>query len=79
MADNEEKRKRWERGFQDWSDRKSQDEKTGFGKCGNSSICDYCESVCQQKPCVSALNAMLEDKKITIDYSKKNYEAVWRL
>lgn len=29
------------------------------------------------RPCVRALNAMCREKRITIDYEKRNYEEVW--
>lgn len=70
-------RRRWEKGFQRWSDKKAQDGSTPLGKCGYGSMCDYCTDNCYGSPCVRALNAMCKERKIAIDYTKKNYTEIW--
>jgi len=75
-TDNE--KRNWENGFQKWSDRMSQsDETQPLGVCGWGSMCDYCADNTYGRPCVRALNAMCREKRISIDYSKKNYEDIW--
>lgn len=73
----DKQKKNWENGFQRWSDKESQDGATPNGKCGYGSMCDYCEDNTYGRPCVRALNEMCRKKRITIDYSKRNYEQVW--
>lgn len=70
-------KRRWEKGFQKWSNEQAQDGLTSLGICGESYICDYCEDNCYGRPCVRALNAMCKERKITIDYTKKNYQEIW--
>lgn len=76
---NEEKKKRkWENGFQNWSNDKAQnDETTPEGKCGYGSMCDFCEDNSYGRPCVRALNAMCREKGITLNYDSENYETIW--
>lgn len=68
---------RWENGFQKWSNEQAQDGRTALGKCGYSSICDYCKDNCYGRPCVRALNYMCRELKITLDYTNKNYQEIW--
>lgn len=75
-SDNKQKRK-WENGFQRWSDKEAQEGTTPNGKCGYGSMCDYCEDNSYGRPCVRALNDMCRTKRIAIDYSKRNYEDIW--
>ena len=75
-AYNNEKR-RWENGFQKWSNEQAQDGHTPLGKCGYSSICDYCKDNCYGRPCVRALNSMCREMGKTIDYSNRNYQEIW--
>ena len=70
-------RRNWMNGFQRWSNKQFQDGRVGYGACGYGSMCDYCEDMSYGRPCVRALNAMLRECKITIDYKKKTYEEVW--
>ena len=73
-----DKRKRnWENGFQRWSDNQAQESGTPLGKCGYGSMCDYCENNTYGRPCVRALNEMLREKNIQIDYEKQSYENAW--
>ena len=70
-------KRRWENGFQKWSDEEAQDGTTPLGKCGYGSMCDYCTDNAKGRPCVRALNIMCKERKITIDYTKKNYQEIW--
>lgn len=74
---NDNLRRRWENGFQKWSNKKGNDGSTPEGVCGFGIICDYCEDNTFGRPCVRALNAMCRDSRITIDYSKTSYENAW--
>lgn len=67
----------WEDGFQRWSNKSAQDETSPLGVCGFGSMCDYCRDNTYGKPCVRALNEMCRERRISIDYSKKNYEDIW--
>lgn len=71
------KKLRWENGFQKWSNEQAQDGHTPLGKCGYSSICDYCKDNCYGRPCVRALNSMYRETGKTIDYANKNYQEIW--
>lgn len=70
-------KRNWEQGFQRWSNESSQDERNPLGICGYGSMCDYCKDNTYGNPCIRALNAMCRGKRITIDYSKRNYEDIW--
>ena len=74
--DNKQK-KNWEDGFQRWSNKQFGKGATGYGACGYGSMCDYCEDNTYGRPCVRALNDMCRTERITIDYSKRNYEDIW--
>lgn len=67
-------KRNWENAFQRWSDMQAQDETSSQGKCGHSLICNWCKDNHYGKPCVRALNAMCREKRITIDYSKREFE-----
>ena len=73
----EKQRRNWEDGFQRWSNEAAKDEGNPLGVCGHGSMCDYCEDNTYGRPCVRALNAMCREKRISIDYSKPNYEEIW--
>lgn len=70
-------RRKWENGFQRWSNKEAQDESTSIGVCGYGYMCDYCEDNTYGRPCVRALNAMCREKRITIDYEKTSYADAW--
>ena len=71
-------KRNWEDGFQKWSNLMSQgDETQPLGVCGWGSMCDYCTDNTYGRPCVRALNEMCREKRISIDYSKRNYEDIW--
>lgn len=70
-------RRNWENGFQRWTNECAQDETTPLGVCGYGSMCDYCIDNTYGRPCVRALNEMCREKRISIDYTKRNYEDIW--
>jgi len=72
-------KRNWENAFQKWSDSQWDDDYTSMGKCGYGAICDWCEDNSYGRPCVRALNAMCRDKGISIDYSNRNFEEIWRM
>lgn len=74
-TDNE--RRKWEDGFQRWSNKQFQEGGSGYGACGYGSMCDYCEDNSYGRPCVRALNDMCRRHRITIDYEKTSYENAW--
>lgn len=79
--DAEKKQKRrWENGFQKWSDNQGMDDDNteDYGACGYGSMCDYCEDNSYGRPCVKALNAMLRETGESIDYENMSFEDVWR-
>lgn len=76
-TDSKKERRNWENGFQRWSNEAAQDGTSPLGVCGYGSMCDYCADNTYGRPCVRALNAMCRETRITIDYSKRNYEDIW--
>lgn len=77
-----EKLKRsWENAFQKWSDEHGmeQDNTTSYGCCGYGSMCDYCEDNTYGKPCARALNKMCREKRITIDYTDRDFSKLWTM
>lgn len=73
-------KRKWENGFQRWSDQQfaaNEHKYSPFGCCGFGSMCDYCEDNSYGRPCVRALNAMIREKRLKIDYEKTGYEEVW--
>ena len=67
----------WENAFQKWSDKHAQDGGDSRGICGYGSMCDWCEDNAYGRPCVRALNSMLRDKGERLDYSIRDYDAIW--
>ena len=49
----------------------------GNGKQGWGSMCDYCEDNSYGRPCIRALNTLLREKNIKIDYEKLSFEDAW--
>lgn len=43
----------------------------------SAKCCDYCKDNTFGKPCVRALNALLKEKNITIDYNNADFNDVW--
>mgnify|MGYP004628062371 FL=1 len=72
----DKQKRNWENAFQMWSNRESW-LTDSYGKCGCGIICDYCEDNSYGHPCVRALNQMCREKRIKIDYSKRNFEDIW--
>ena len=70
-------KRKWENGFQRWCDRHSADGCSSFGSCGFGSMCDYCDDNSYGRPCVRALNAMIREKRLKIDYEKAGYVEAW--
>lgn len=73
-------KRRWEYAFQKWSDGHGieGDNTKDYGCCGYGSMCDWCKDNSYGKPCVRALNSMCREKRIKIDYSKRDFEKIWR-
>ena len=76
FIDYSKDKRRWENGFQKWSDSQVGEQGTD-GVCGYGSMCDYCEDNSYGRPCVRALNAMLRETGKSIDYKTMTYEEVW--
>ena len=70
-------KRKWENCFQRWSNQQFANEHSPFGCCGFGSMCDYCEDNTYGRPCVRALNSMLREKHLKIDYETADYENVW--
>ena len=73
----DKKRKTWNRHFQKWSDEKSQDGTTPYGKCGYGAICDWCKDNSYGRPCVRALKEWMKETGRKVDYDKDDFEAVF--
>ncbi len=67
----------FERRFQKWCDKESEDETTSYGMCGFGEICDWCKDNSYGRPCVRALNAMLREKGRVLDYSRTDYDNIF--
>lgn len=79
-ADADRAKRKWENGFQRWSNQQfaaNEHKYSLFGYCGFGSMCDYCEDNTYGRPCVRALNNMLREKHLKIDYETADYEKVW--
>ena len=72
-------RTKWNRAFQKWSDTESQDGTTSNGKCGYGSMCDYCEGYIYGNPCIRALNNMLKELQLSINYTNRTEEYFFRI
>ena len=70
-------KRKWEDGFQKWSDEKSQDGTEPTGCCGWGWMCDNCADNSYGRPCVRALNETCRNEGITIDYENTTYEDAW--
>ena len=71
-------KRNWENAFQRWSNEQGMDGYHSYGCCGYSPICDYCSDNSYGRPCVRALNLRCREKHILVDYSKRNFEEIWR-
>lgn len=77
-GDTYKKRKRrWEYAFQQWCNAKFEECQTEYGKCGYGTMCDYCDNNVLGNGCIRALNQMLREKNIQIDYDKLEFENIW--
>lgn len=70
-------KRKWENAFQKWSNSQLEDDYTSLGKCGYGSMCDWCRDNSYGRPCVRALNEMLREKRIRIDYTDFDFAKVW--
>lgn len=70
-------KRNWENRFQHWCNKQSQDECTNLGVCGFGEMCDYCKDNSYGRPCVRALNQMLKERNLTIDYEKADFYSIW--
>lgn len=75
--DRVKKKRKWENGFQKWSDKQAEDGYSPLGVCGYGSMCDYCKDNNYGRPCVRALNAMLRETGKSINYDEMDFEDVW--
>lgn len=75
----EEKRKKrnWENRFQTWCNKESRDGSTSFGKCGYGVFCDYCSENSYGRPCVRALNELIKDTGVRVDYETADFCDIW--
>ena len=67
----------WQDRFQRWSNKESQNGLTSRGKCGYGTMCDYCDNNTYGNPCVRALNKMLKEKCLSIDYGIADFDDIW--
>ena len=79
LTEDKKRKRNWENHFQRWSDERSKDGHDPYGCCGYGSICDYCYDNASGRPCVRALNRMLREKKIVLDYCDYDFEKIWWL
>lgn len=77
IVEYDKRKRKWENAFQKWSDEQAQDEHTSTGICGFGSICDWCKDNTYGRPCVRALNEMLREKRMTIDYTDFDFTKIW--
>jgi hypothetical protein len=62
--------------FQRWSDKRADDPTTSEGKCGYGKPCDYCVND-SPNPCSRALNRMIKETGVTINYETAEPSDVW--
>ena len=70
-------KRNWQNRFQRWCNKMFESEGTSIGKCGNGEMCDYCADNSYGRPCVRALNLMLREEQLPIDYSNADFLQVW--
>ena len=73
-SDDDKRKRRWENGFQRWSNKSFADGYTHYGSCGYGRICDFCTDADRGRPCVRALNDMCREKGLKVDYESTGYE-----
>lgn len=73
----DKQKRNWENAFQKWSNKAWTNSSDVYGKCSYGIMCDYCDDNVRGRPCVRALNEMCREKRIKIDYSKREFEDIW--
>lgn len=73
-TDFDKLKRRWEDGFQRFSNKSFADGYTHYGSCGYGRICDFCTDSDRGRPCVRALNEMCREKGLKVDYESTSYE-----
>ena len=80
IAEYDKRKRRWENAFQRWSNEQFiGDGINDYGCCGYGSMCDWCTDNSYGRPCVRALNAMLREKNLQVDYTDYDFKKVWTL
>ena len=79
IAEYDKRKRKWENAFQKWSNSQWEDDYTSLGKCGYGSMCDWCKDNTYGRPCVRALNEMLREKRMSINYDDYDFGKVWNL
>lgn len=62
------KKRKWEKGFQAYSDKMHEVPTTASGKCGYMDFCDCCADPGNKNPCVRAFNEYARENNIKVDY-----------
>lgn len=73
----DKEKRNWENRFQKWSNKQFHEGRDCYGACGYGSMCAYCEDNTYGRPCVRALNEMLREANIKLDYKTITFEEVW--
>jgi hypothetical protein len=73
----DKEKRNWENRFQRWSNKQMHEGINSYGACGYGSMCDYCKDMGYGRPCVRALNEMLRETNIKLDYKNITFEEVW--
>lgn len=76
-SEAEKVKRKWENRFQRWCNEMFEEEGMSIGKCGNGGMCDYCADNSYGRPCVRALNQMLREKRLSIDYNNADFLQIW--
>lgn len=76
-SEEQKKKRNFLARFQRWSDRRMHDPVSSEGKCGYGAPCDHCKSTSLHNPCARALNAMIRETGIEIDYDTADPADVW--
>mgnify|MGYP006981641193 CR=1 FL=1 len=74
---NRKNRSKWRNGMQAYCDRQQingRADKDGWCACGYMNMCYYCNGADITKACVDAIEEMCYEKKISIEYSRTDYE-----
>ena len=81
IAEYDKRKRKWENAFQKWSNEHclEPNNTTSYGCCGYGSMCDWCKDNSYGRPCVRALNEMLREKRMRINYDDYDFGKVWNL